>query len=41
MKRVRAPGPMNVIGVSNIAPAIMRFGTPELLDLVIRGSNGG
>ena len=27
--RVRAPGPVNVIGVSNIAPAIMRYGTPE------------
>jgi alkylation response protein AidB-like acyl-CoA dehydrogenase len=29
MNRVRAPGPVNVIGVSNIAPAIMRFGTAE------------
>jgi alkylation response protein AidB-like acyl-CoA dehydrogenase len=27
--RVRAPGPVNVIGVSNIAPAIMQFGTAE------------
>ena len=27
MSRVRAPGPLNVIGVSNIAPAIMHFGT--------------
>jgi alkylation response protein AidB-like acyl-CoA dehydrogenase len=27
--RVRAPGPVNVIGVSNIAPAIMRYGTPD------------
>ncbi len=27
--RVRAPGPINVIGVSNIAPAIMQFGTPD------------
>jgi alkylation response protein AidB-like acyl-CoA dehydrogenase len=27
--RVRAPGPVNVIGVSNIAPAIMHFGTAE------------
>src|SRR3984885_1249663 len=27
--RVGAPGPVNVIGVSNIAPAIMQFGTPE------------
>ena len=26
---LRAPGPVNVIGVSNIAPAIMRYGTPE------------
>lgn len=25
----RAPGPINVIGVANIAPAIMSFGTPE------------
>jgi alkylation response protein AidB-like acyl-CoA dehydrogenase len=29
MNRVRVPGPVNVIGVSNIAPAIMQFGTPE------------
>jgi len=29
MDAARAPGPVNVIGVSNIAPAIMRFGTPE------------
>lgn len=27
MSRVRAPAPVNVIGVSNIAPAIMHFGT--------------
>src|SRR5271155_2019653 len=27
--RVRAPGPVNVIGVSNIAPAIMAYGTTE------------
>jgi alkylation response protein AidB-like acyl-CoA dehydrogenase len=27
--RQRAPGPVNIIGVSNIAPAIMQFGTPE------------
>ena len=27
MNRVRAPGPVNVIGVSNIAPAIMHFGS--------------
>ena len=29
MSRARAPGPVNVIGVSNIAPAIMQFGTDE------------
>jgi hypothetical protein len=29
MSWARAPGPVNVIGVSNIAPAIMQFGTPE------------
>ena len=29
MSRARAPGPVNVIGVSNIAPAIMHFGTEE------------
>jgi alkylation response protein AidB-like acyl-CoA dehydrogenase len=29
MSRARAPGPVNVIGVSNIAPAIMQLGTPE------------
>jgi alkylation response protein AidB-like acyl-CoA dehydrogenase len=29
MSRVRAPGPVNVIGVANIAPAIMSFGTDE------------
>jgi alkylation response protein AidB-like acyl-CoA dehydrogenase len=29
MSRAGAPGPVNVIGVSNIAPAIMRFGTAE------------
>jgi alkylation response protein AidB-like acyl-CoA dehydrogenase len=29
MNRAKAPGPVNVIGVSNIAPAIMRFGTPD------------
>jgi alkylation response protein AidB-like acyl-CoA dehydrogenase len=29
MSRARAPGPVNVIGVSNIAPAIMQFGTAE------------
>jgi alkylation response protein AidB-like acyl-CoA dehydrogenase len=29
MASAQAPGPVNVIGVSNIAPAIMQFGTPE------------
>jgi alkylation response protein AidB-like acyl-CoA dehydrogenase len=29
MARAGAPGPVNVIGVSNIAPAIMQYGTPE------------
>ncbi|MGH9081123.1 MAG: acyl-CoA dehydrogenase family protein [Acidimicrobiales bacterium] len=29
MASARAPGPVNVIGVANIAPAIMSFGTPE------------
>jgi len=29
MARVQAPGPVNVIGVSNIAPAIMQYGTAE------------
>ncbi len=29
MAEHRAPGPVNVIGVANIAPAIMAFGTPE------------
>src|SRR3974390_2123917 len=29
MNRVRAPGPVNVIGVSNIAHAIMQFGTSD------------
>jgi hypothetical protein len=29
MNRLRVPGPVNVIGVSNIAPAMMQFGTPE------------
>ncbi|WP_067682248.1 acyl-CoA dehydrogenase family protein [Nocardia miyunensis] len=27
--RARAPMPLNVIGMNNIAPAIMRYGTPE------------
>jgi alkylation response protein AidB-like acyl-CoA dehydrogenase len=29
MARVGAPGPVNAIGVANIAPAIMAYGTPE------------
>ena len=29
MARAEAPGPVNVIGVSNIAPAIMQYGTEE------------
>jgi len=29
MARAGAPGPVNAIGVNNIAPAIMTFGTPE------------
>jgi hypothetical protein len=29
MSRAEAPGPVNVIGVSNIAPAIMQYGTAE------------
>jgi alkylation response protein AidB-like acyl-CoA dehydrogenase len=29
LDRARAPGPINVIGLANIAPAIMQFGTDE------------
>ncbi len=29
MSAAQAPGPLNVIGVSNIAPSIMTYGTPE------------
>jgi alkylation response protein AidB-like acyl-CoA dehydrogenase len=29
MARAGAPGPVNAIGVANIAPAIMQYGTPE------------
>jgi alkylation response protein AidB-like acyl-CoA dehydrogenase len=43
MSRVQAPGPLNVIGVSNIAPAIMQFGTEEqtsaLLVPMLRGDD--
>jgi hypothetical protein len=31
----RAPGPVNVIGVSNIAPAVMSYGTPEQKERVL------
>jgi len=41
MSRARAPGPVNVIGVSNIAPALMQFGTPgqqqRFLQPMLRG----
>ena len=36
MSRARAPGPVNVIGVSNIAPAIMHFGTHEQQERFLR-----
>ena len=29
MAAVGAPGPVNAVGIPNIAPAIMSFGTPE------------
>jgi alkylation response protein AidB-like acyl-CoA dehydrogenase len=32
----QAPGPINVIGVSNIAPAIMAFGTPDQQERFLR-----
>jgi hypothetical protein len=31
----RAPGPVNVIGVSNIAPAVMSYGTPEQKERIL------
>ena len=41
MNQARAPGVVNVIGVSNIAPAIMQFGTDEqkarFLEPMLRG----
>jgi alkylation response protein AidB-like acyl-CoA dehydrogenase len=36
MARAGAPGPVNVIGVSNIAPAIMAAGTPEQRERFLR-----
>jgi len=36
MSRAGAPGPVNTIGVSNIAPAIMSFGTEEQQDRLLR-----
>ena len=36
MVRAGAPGPVNVIGVSNIAPAIMSLGTDEQKDRFLR-----
>src|SRR3954451_15648984 len=43
MHRAQAPGTVNVIGLSNIAPAIMEFGTDEqkrtLLPRMLRGDD--
>ena len=36
MARAGAPGPVNAIGVANIAPAIMSVGTPEQQDRYLR-----
>ncbi|MGO8873031.1 MAG: acyl-CoA dehydrogenase family protein [Acidimicrobiales bacterium] len=36
MSAASAPGPINVIGVSNIAPAIMAYGTAEQQDRFLR-----
>lgn len=36
MARAGAPGPVNVIGVSNIAPAIMAYGTDEQQERFLR-----
>ena len=36
MARAGAPGPVNAIGVANIAPAIMAVGTPEQQDRFLR-----
>lgn len=43
MDRARAPGPVNVIGIPNIAPAIMQWGTDEqrarFLPRLLRGDD--
>jgi alkylation response protein AidB-like acyl-CoA dehydrogenase len=36
MARIGAPGPVNAIGVANIAPAIMAVGTPEQQERYLR-----
>lgn len=36
MAEVGAPGPVNAIGVANIAPAIMTYGTPEQQERYLR-----
>jgi alkylation response protein AidB-like acyl-CoA dehydrogenase len=36
MARAGAPGPVNAIGVANIAPAIMTYGTPEQQERFLR-----
>jgi len=36
MARAGAPGPVNAIGVANIAPAIMTYGTPEQQERYLR-----
>ncbi len=36
MSRAGAPGPINAIGVANIAPAIMQYGSDEQKDLFLR-----
>jgi alkylation response protein AidB-like acyl-CoA dehydrogenase len=43
MDRAEAPGPINVLGIPNVAPAIMTYGTEEqkqtLLPLMLRGDD--
>jgi alkylation response protein AidB-like acyl-CoA dehydrogenase len=43
MDRAQAPGPINVLGIPNVAPAIMTYGTEEqkqlLLPLMLRGDD--
>lgn len=34
LAKAMAPAPVNSLGISNIAPAIMRYGTPEQLELL-------